>query len=118
MKWSKALVPGAFALLLAASPATAQTLQDEIIGDLRVMQEKIAGLAEAVPVASYTHRVHPDVRSIGEELMHVASANFRFPAMLGVDEPDVAPGWFAGDALGVAKASAVTAVNASFEFMI
>ncbi len=118
MKWSKALVLGEFVLLLAASPVTAQTLQDEIIGDLRVMQEKMAGLAEAVPGANYTDRVHPDVRSIGEEFMHVASANFRFPGMLGVDEPDVAPGWISGDAEGVEPATAVAAVNASFEFMI
>ncbi len=118
MKWSQAPVLGAFALLLAASPATAQTLQDEIIADLRVMQEKIAGLADAVPLASYTHRVHPDVRSIGEEFMHVASANFRFPGMLGVDAPDVSPAWISGDAEGVEQAAAVAAVNASFEFMI
>ena len=33
-------------------------------------------------MANYSDRVHPDVRSIGEELMHVASTNFRI-AMTG-----------------------------------
>ena len=94
------------------------SLQDEVIVDLRTMHDKFSALAAAVPAARYTHRVHPDVRSIGEELMHVASANFRFPEMLGVEVPDVAPGWISGDAEALDQAAAVAALDASFEHMI
>jgi len=95
-----------------------RSLLDESVVDLRIMQEKFAGLAAAVPASDYTNRVHPDVRSIGEELMHVASANFRYPDMLGIQPPQVPQSWIAGDADGIDQATAIDAVNESFDFMV
>jgi uncharacterized damage-inducible protein DinB len=105
------------AFLVSAPALTAQSLQEEVILDLRGVQSKVVGLAEAVPVDQYDWRPGEGVRSVGEVFMHIASANFRFPGMLGIDPPDVPETWVKGDATGLDRQTAVAAVNASFEYL-
>lgn len=117
MKFLKTLALAAVAVAALARPATAQTLQDEIIRDLQTLAEKVVALAQAVPVSDYTHKVHPDVLSIGEEFMHIASSNFRFPEMLGEQAPEIPEDWARGNAEGIDQAAAAEALNASFSYL-
>lgn len=102
-----------------AGPVAAQTLQEEMIGDLEVLRDKFVGLAQAVPESSYTWRPGEGVRSVGEVYMHVVQANFGFPRMIGVAAPEgTASAWTTGDAQGLDRATAVAALNASFDHVV
>lgn len=104
--------------LTLSLPLAAQTHQEELAQDLETVRAKVVGLAENVPESAYTWRPGEGVRSIGEVYMHIASANFRFPSMIGVSPPaDTPEGWVGGDAEGLDRATAVAALNASFEFL-
>ena len=55
-----------------ASPA----YRDEALARLSSIEEKVVGLAEAVPDKSYTWRPGEGVRSVSEVYLHIAAANY------------------------------------------
>jgi len=114
----KPLTLAALALAIGTAPIAAQSLQDEMAGDLAQVADKYLGLANAMAEADYTWRPGEGVRSVGEVYMHVVSANFGFPRMRGTNPPDVDAAWLAGNAEGLDKATAEAALRASFDHLI
>lgn len=53
--------------------------------DFELLVKKLYGLAEAIPAEHYDWRPQEGVRSLSENLMHVAGGNFRFAGLLGVE---------------------------------
>lgn len=77
-----------FAGSLAASAQPKRTgLMGDLIADVTAVEEKIVGLAKAMPDASYAWRPMPGVRSVGEAFTHVAADNFFLPTALGATPP-------------------------------
>jgi hypothetical protein len=116
MRSTRSLVLGLLALGLTAVPSRAQTLQEAVISNLETVRDKMVAMAEAVPADEYGTKVHPDVRSFGDELMHVASSNYRWPGMIGVEAPaDVPEAWRRGTVESPEETA--KALNASFDFL-
>ena len=59
----------------------------EVLAEVRVQEDKFARLAEAIPADKYTWRPGPDVRSIAEVFLHVATANYNLPKLIGTPPP-------------------------------
>jgi uncharacterized damage-inducible protein DinB len=59
----------------------------EVLAEVRVQEDKFARLADAVPADKYTWRPGPDVRSISEVFLHVATANYNLPKLIGTPPP-------------------------------
>ncbi|HEU4629895.1 MAG TPA: DinB family protein [Gemmatimonadaceae bacterium] len=73
-----------------ADPATATGLRKELIAQLDDGEKKLVALAEAMPQEKYGWRPGEGVRSVSEVFVHVASANYLFPRLAGVQRaPDV-----------------------------
>jgi uncharacterized damage-inducible protein DinB len=96
--FTRHLVISAAALLLAGSPAAAQSgtiasatgLRKELIAQLADAEQKFIALAEATPADKYTWRPAAGVRSTSEVFMHMVGANYMLPGMAGVKRaPDV-----------------------------
>jgi len=115
MKPSHPLALLALLSAVASAPASAQTLQEAVVSNLETVRDKTMALARAVPQDKLGHRVHPDVRSLGEELMHIASSNFRYPTMLGAAAADVPEAWRAGTVESPEETA--RALEASFEYL-
>jgi hypothetical protein len=79
----------AAALFTCASPAAQQRpgLMGDLVDDVKVVEAKIVGLADAMPPAAYDWRPGPSVRSTAEVLIHVAGDNYFMPALIGVPAP-------------------------------
>jgi uncharacterized damage-inducible protein DinB len=76
-------------VVLAALPASAQSLQSELALDVRAVGEKYVALARAMPADSYDWRPSEGVRSVGEVFTHVAGANLGLPMQfMGVMPPE------------------------------
>lgn len=77
------------AILLGAlcSPVSAG-YRDDLIADLGQLEEKLVGLAKAIPEDEYGWRPSEEVRSVSEALMHVAGGNFFFPTLRGMTPPE------------------------------
>ena len=69
----------------AAAPATG--LLADILRDVGDVERKLVGLARAIPADKYAWRPAPGVRSVSDVVMHVASDNYLFPAILGTPAP-------------------------------
>jgi uncharacterized damage-inducible protein DinB len=79
-------------------------------------EEKLVGLAEAMPADKYGWRPGEGVRSVGEVFMHVASANFFLPTFWGAKIPaGVDPRNLEKE--GADKAKTVAALKQSFDFV-
>jgi uncharacterized damage-inducible protein DinB len=83
-------------LLVAAfaSPAVAQQragLMGDLMKDIDDVQEKLTGLAKAIPAEKFDWRPGAGVRSVGEVFLHVTADNYVMPFAVGVD-PDPATG--------------------------
>lgn len=77
-------------LALMAAPAVAQQpagLMADLLRDVSELQEKLVGLANAMPEANYGWRPGQGVRSVGEVFQHVAADNYLIPALLGTAPP-------------------------------
>lgn len=116
----------ALLLLLPASAARAQSdaapaVTDEIAVLLGMTEQKLVGLAEAIPEEAYDWRPAEGVRSVREVLLHVAAANYAMPIMVGQPAPE-ATGIGAGfegvaayeASVGAGKEDVVEALRASF----
>ena len=76
------------ACLSFSMPLHAQTgLTADLAKDIGEVQDKIVGLAKALPAGAYDWRPAKDVRSTGEVLMHVAADNYFLPAAMGIPAP-------------------------------
>ncbi|MDQ3348639.1 MAG: DinB family protein [Acidobacteriota bacterium] len=83
----------AAALAVTALPAAAQQptragtaptgLTADLLTDIAQVEQKLVGLARAIPADKYSWRPGEGVRSVGEVLMHVAADNYLLPAALG-----------------------------------
>jgi uncharacterized damage-inducible protein DinB len=79
------LLGGARAFAQAEVPKTG--LRAEVLVHLKDVEDKLVALAEKMPQEKYTWRPGEGVRSVSEVFMHVASANFSMPRMIGVQPP-------------------------------
>jgi uncharacterized damage-inducible protein DinB len=86
--------------LAIAAPASAQSHDahaaqhggnDEVVAalanDVRQAEQKLIGLAEAIPEDRWSWRPAEGVRSIGEVFLHIAADNYFIPAMAGNAAP-------------------------------
>jgi uncharacterized damage-inducible protein DinB len=98
----------ALAALLAAvpsMPAAAQgssTVMADLMSDVAEVEQKLLGLARAMPAESFAWRPAAGVRSVGEVFQHVAADNYLIPIFAGTPAP-VATG-IKGDAYATVQA--------------
>ena len=92
-----------------------------LAGDIEQVEQKLIGLAEAIPEANWGWRPGEGVRSIGEVFLHVAADNYFIPALAGAAAP--AETGIRGDSYQTAvayetrqlnKAQTIEALRASF----
>jgi uncharacterized damage-inducible protein DinB len=74
-------------LILPLGAQTREGVMGEFMHDVKGVEEKIVGLAKALPESAYAWRPSKGVRSTGEVLMHVASDNYFLPAVMGITPP-------------------------------
>ncbi|MHB8839120.1 MAG: DinB family protein [Gemmatimonadaceae bacterium] len=80
-------------LFIALAIAVAVPLQAQgplivdVHNDLSEVQQKLVGLAKAIPESAYGWRPGAGVRSVGEVFMHVAAENYLIPAFMGAPAP-------------------------------
>ena len=91
--------------------------QEEFAGIIQYNSGQLISLAEAIPEDKYDWRPSEGVRSVGEALMHVASANYFFSSMVGAELPEgVDLATFEKSTTG--KENIVTALKESYAFLI
>lgn len=74
--------------LFVAAPLRAQGPYIVAIhSDLSQTQQKLIGLANAIPESAYGWRPSAGTRSVGEVFLHVASENYQIPLMMGAAVP-------------------------------
>ena len=91
-----------FALTAGAVPVAAQLQQvhpfrdgtpgvtgyrSEVLALVMIQENEFLRLAEAFPADKYTWRPGPDVRSFSEVFLHVATANYNLPKLIGAPPP-------------------------------
>ncbi len=64
-----------------------QKAQDQIMGFVAFYADRVSQLAEAIPDDKYDWAPSDGVRSAGEAVMHVASANYWLSMKMGADLP-------------------------------
>lgn len=76
-------------LVLTSASAAAQSpgLVRDLLKDIGDLEEKLMGLARAMPEAAYAWRPSAGTRTTGEVLMHVAADNYLLPTGVGVNPP-------------------------------
>lgn len=75
-------------LLAFSQEAQESTVQQEFVGVMSYNSGQITSLAEAIPADKYDWRPSEGVRSVGEAILHTASANYFFGTMLGASIPE------------------------------
>jgi uncharacterized damage-inducible protein DinB len=120
---AQSAAPAAAALAAPAAPtaAAAPAVVEALIRDIAQLEEKLLGLADAIPEDKYGWRPGEGVRSVGEVVMHVAADNYFMPVYAGVAAPE-ATGIKSGDYPSVqayeqrtaTKAEALQAARESF----
>jgi len=80
----------AFALIATAGAARALAqasggfdFKTASLADIKDSESKFVDLAKAIPADKYTWRPGEGVRSVSEVFLHIASANYGLPTMLG-----------------------------------
>lgn len=127
-----ALATLAAAIVAPAAPAQSQTpagaarpaVVDALLRDIAQLEEKLMGLAEAIPEESYAWRPGEGVRSVSEVMLHVAADNWFLPTIAGVAAP-AETGIMSGDypsvqayeGRTVSKAEALKATRDSFSHL-
>jgi uncharacterized damage-inducible protein DinB len=73
-------------VLMSATAAAAQTapVVTDLMNDVSQVEQKLIGLAKAMPAAKYEWRPGTGVRSVGEVFHHVARDNYLIPAAIGI----------------------------------
>ena len=78
------------ALFVLSASAAAQTrtgLMGDLIKDVGDVENKIMGLAKAMPEPAWAWRPSDGTRSTGEVFLHIAADNYLLPALLGMAAP-------------------------------
>ncbi len=75
-------------LLTALPAAAADTYKGDLLMDVGQLEEKVLGLAEAIPADKYSWVPSEGVRSVSGAMMHLAGANFFFPTLFGGAPPE------------------------------
>ncbi len=76
------------AVPLGAQNATPAQLRTEYLANMKGVEDKVVGLAEAFPVDKYGWRPAPGVRSVSQVLMHIASEHYVYlPESVGAKPP-------------------------------
>lgn len=91
----RSIVLSGIAMAALAAPAVAQQgrggggggLMMELIKDINQVQEKLVGLANAIPADKWEWAPGAGVRSVGGVFMHVAADNYLLPSGLGTPAP-------------------------------
>jgi uncharacterized damage-inducible protein DinB len=76
--------------LLPPSHASAQAqsgVMEELLSDLGQVEQKVLGLAKAIPESAWGWRPGEGVRSTGEVFQHIAADNYLIPVLAGVPAP-------------------------------
>ena len=66
-----------------ANAAASTSLVADLVRDVGQVEQKMIGLAKAVPADKYAWRPGAGIRSVSDLVMHVAADNYLFPAILG-----------------------------------
>src|SRR5215467_15010154 len=61
--------------------------RSEVLAEVMIQEDKFMRLANAIPAEKYTWRPAPDVRSVAEVFLHVATANFNLYKLVGTPPP-------------------------------
>lgn len=77
----------ALALPAAVTAQDTGTFQQALLNDVATLEQKLVGLAEAVPAEDYGWAPSDEVRSVGRVYAHVAGANMMLPGMFGYAAP-------------------------------
>lgn len=98
IEWSGVLIVGVVALVIAGGyPSAAQEgaaempesgFRADYLMDLARLEQKVVGLAEAVPTDKYGWRPAAEVRSVSEVYMHLAGSTFRLLEGVGRPAPE------------------------------
>lgn len=91
--------------------------QAKFLSDMKDLQTKFIGLAQAIPQDKYTWRPGEGVRSISEVFLHVALGNYYLTSNLGAKLPD---GFTPGPKFETSttdKVAIIDQLNKSFEYM-
>lgn len=104
-----------------AQAAGRPAVMEALMRDLAGVEEKLIGLAEAMPESAYGWRPAEGVRSVSEVLMHVAADNYFLPTAADVAAPAATgikpndyPSVQAFEGRAATKAEAIAATRASF----
>jgi uncharacterized damage-inducible protein DinB len=84
MAWALLVALGATRVSAQALPSSGFDFKVASLADIKDSESKFVGLAKAIPADKYTWRPGEGVRSISEVFLHIASANYGLPTMLGV----------------------------------
>ena len=105
---------GSWTLEAAAQAHPESGIRAEFLHEWEALEQKVVGLAEAIPAEQYSWRPSEGVRSISEALLHIAAGNYNLPRRLGAESPEgfQARGY---DTSMTEKSDVVTAVRASFD---
>jgi uncharacterized damage-inducible protein DinB len=95
----------------AAAPAAATSLQADLLKDWESLRDTMAKIADAMPPEKYDYRPKPEVRTYGEQVMHVASATVLI--LKAVDPKVTAPTL---PTTATSKADALKALTQAFEY--
>ena len=91
--------------------------QDEITGVIQYNSGQVIALAEAIPADKYDWRPQEGVRSIGEALMHITSANYFFASLNGAQLPEgINPQEMEKTVTG--KENIIAALTKSYDFIV
>jgi uncharacterized damage-inducible protein DinB len=82
-----AAISATAALPLRAQQAERAGLVGDFLRDVSEVQEKIMGLARAMPADKWDWRPGPGVRSVGEVFLHIAADNYFIPGTIGPAAP-------------------------------
>lgn len=83
----------ALAALLATVPSVpvaaqgSSTVMADLMSDVADVEQKLVGLARAMPAESFAWRPAAGVRSVGEVFQHVAADNYLIPIFAGTPAP-------------------------------
>jgi uncharacterized damage-inducible protein DinB len=75
-------------LLAAPLAADGAGYRKDLLADLKSLEDKIVGLAEAIPEEKYSWAPGEGVRTVSQAIMHTAAANYFFPTLMGGSMPE------------------------------
>jgi uncharacterized damage-inducible protein DinB len=87
---SAVVVPALAIGLVLPSAVSAQApsgAMGELLKDLDEVEEKVLGLARAIPESAYAWKPAEGVRSTGEVFQHIAADNYYLPILAGTPAP-------------------------------